>query len=206
MNILNLYAGLGGNRKHWNNCEVTAIEYTPKIAKVYRDQYPQDTVVVADAHQYLLENHQDFDFIWSSPPCQSHSRMIRSGRNRRSRYVDLKLYEEIMLLQADFKGQWLVENVIPWYEPLIAPTKKVGRHLFWSNFDFDVIDPPNIKGFINQGTVKDSERLKQWLGIEYEGNIYYDGNHCASQVLRNAVHPDIGRQIMDCMLYKRGDK
>ena len=98
MRVLNLYAGLGGNRKHWNNCEVTAIEYTPKIAKVYRDQYPQDTVIVADAHQYLLENHQDFDFIWSSPPCQSHSRMIRSGRNRRSRYVDLKLYEEIMLL------------------------------------------------------------------------------------------------------------
>ena len=130
MRILNLYAGLGGNRKHWNNCDVTAVEYAPKIAEIYQDQYPDDTVVVGDAHEFLLENHQDFDFIWSSPPCQSHSRMIRSGRNRRSRFVDLKMYEEIMLLQADFKGSWIVENVIPWYEPLIPPTKKVGRHLF----------------------------------------------------------------------------
>ena len=101
-----------------------------------------------------------------------------------------------MLLQADFEGKWLVENVIPWYKPLIAPTKKVGRHLFWANFDFNVENSPDIKRFIKQGTVKDSERLKEWLGIHYDGNLYYEGNHCAAQVLRNAVHPDIGRQIM----------
>jgi len=199
MKVLNLYAGLGGNRKHWRDCEVTAVEYSSKIAKVYKDQHPQDEVIVEDAHKFLLENHKDFDFIWSSPPCQSHSKMIRSGRNRRPRFVDLQLYEEILFLKFDFKGLWLVENVVPWYAPLIPPTKKVGRHLFWSNFEFDVVNVPSPKDFINKGTVKDSEHFKKWLGIHYEGNLYYEGNHCASQVLRNAVHPLIGEQIFKSM-------
>jgi DNA (cytosine-5)-methyltransferase 1 len=196
MKILNLYAGLGGNRMYWQDCAVTAVEYTDKIANAYKKQYPQDTVIVTDAHQYLLENFQDFDFIWSSPPCQSHSRMIRSGKNRKPRFIDLKLYEEILLLQADFKGKWIVENVVPYYKPLIAPSKKVGRHLFWSNFEFQAEDVPSPKGFINQTTLRGAEALKEWLGIAYEGSIYYEGNHCPAQVLRNAVHPEIGRQIM----------
>ena len=29
--VLNLYAGIGGNRKHWKNVEVTAIEYNDFI-------------------------------------------------------------------------------------------------------------------------------------------------------------------------------
>ena len=70
MRVLNLYAGIGGNRKFWKDCEVTAVEYTDKIADVYAKLYPGDTVVRGDAHAFLLENYQDFDFIWSSPPCQ----------------------------------------------------------------------------------------------------------------------------------------
>ena len=196
MKVLNLYAGLGGNRKSWNNCDVTAVEYDPKIAKVYADQHPDDDVVVGDAHEYLLQNYERFDFIWSSPPCQSHSRMIRSGKNRKARYPDMKLYEEIVFLQHNFNGLWLVENVIPYYKPLVDPTQKAGRHLFWSNFDFDVEEVKSPKNFINTSNAKGSEELKEWLGIAYEGNIYYDGNHDPAQVLRNAVHPDVGKQIM----------
>ena len=71
MKILNLYAGVGGNRKLWEDGhEITAVEHNSEIAEVYQDLYPSDKVVVADAHQYLLENYKDFDFIWSSPPCQ----------------------------------------------------------------------------------------------------------------------------------------
>ena len=198
MKILNLYAGLGGNRKLWHGMDVTAVEYDPKIAEVYQQQYPNDTVVVGDAHRYLLEHYQEYDFIWSSPPCQSHSRMIRSGKNRKPRYPDLSLYEEILLLQYNFKGKWLVENVIPYYKYLVQPEAIVGRHVFWSNLELrnieDVKSPAN---FINQTTVAGSEALKKWLGIDYEGNIYYDGNHCPAQVLRNCVHPLIGQQILN---------
>ena len=34
MKVLNLYAGIGGNRKLWTNCEVTAVELDQKIAAV----------------------------------------------------------------------------------------------------------------------------------------------------------------------------
>ena len=126
MRILNLYSGLGGNRKHWGG-DITAVEIDSKIAAVYADQFPNDNLVIGDAHQYLLSHYTEFDFIWSSPPCQSHSRMIRSGNNRKPRYPDLQLYEEILFLQYNFRGHWVVENVVPYYSPLIAATKN-GRH------------------------------------------------------------------------------
>ena len=74
MKILNLYAGVGGNRRLWGDKhEITAVEWNKSVADCYHDLYPNDTVIVADAHQYLLEHYQEFDFIWSSPLCQSHS-------------------------------------------------------------------------------------------------------------------------------------
>ena len=76
MKVLNLYSGLGGNRKLWQDVEVTAIESEQKIADVYKTNFPEDTVIITDAHEYLLANYDKFDFIWSSPPCQSHSRMM----------------------------------------------------------------------------------------------------------------------------------
>ena len=100
MKILNLYAGIGGNRKLWGNeHEITAVEYNPDIAKVYQEFYPNDTVIVADAHQYLLDHVLDgWDFIWASPPCPSHSKVRLSQKSRESFtaiYPDMKLYENI---------------------------------------------------------------------------------------------------------------
>ena len=195
MKILNLYAGLGGNRKHWEGW-VTAIERQPDIAAAYADQYPDDEVVVGDAHEYLAANFSNFDFIWSSPPCQSHSKMDRANSRNKPRFADLALYEEILFLQSYCTGKWVVENVVPYYNPLIPPTAKVGRHLFWSNFHFSIEDVLRPKGFIASGGQASADDLKTWLGINYDGNIYYDGRHCPAQVLRNAVHPDIGGQIM----------
>ena len=195
MKILNLYSGLGGNRKLWENMEITSVESSVKIAYIYKQFYPEDTLIIGDAHQYLLEHFQEFDFIWSSPPCQSHSKMIRSGRNRKPRYPDMKLYEEILFLKHNFKGLWVVENVKPYYDAILD-TIEFGRHLFWSNFKISCQNKAMPKNFINLTTVEGSRLLKEWLGIHYEDNVYYDNNHCPAQVLRNCVHPEVGQQVL----------
>ena len=197
MKILNLYAGLGGNRKLWSDShDIVAVEFDEKIAATYAKLYPGDTVIVGDAHEYLRVHFAEFDFIWTSPPCQSHSRMAKATRHKNRKFPDMKLYEEIIFLQNFFKGKFVVENVKPYYTPLIEPTKSVGRHLFWSNFNFEADEVKSPKNFINKTNIEGMNHLKNWLGIYYDKNLYYTGNHCPAQVLRNCVHPKMGQQIL----------
>jgi len=195
--MLNAYAGLGGNRKKLVNCEVTAVESNEKIAAVYSRLNPSDTVIIGDAHEYIREHFSEFDFIWSSPPCQTHSKMNKATRHKNRRFPNMQLYEEIIFLQHFFKGLWVVENVAPYYEPLIK-SKRVGRHLFWTNFDFKADDVKRPANFINMANLAGKKALMDWLGIHYDENIYYGNNHCPAQILRNCVHPDLGLQIFNC--------
>lgn len=197
MKVLNLYAGLGGNRKEWKDCEVTAVESNEKIAAVYERQHPNDKLVIGDAHEYLLEHYSEFDFIWASPPCQTHSKMAKATRHKNRKFPNMTLYEEVLFLQHFFKGKWVIENVVPFYEPLIQPTVQIGRHCFWSNFDFEAKDVKRPSNFINMANLAGKKALMDWLGIYYEENIYYAGNHCPAQVLRNCVHPKLGEQIFN---------
>lgn len=196
MRVLNLYSGVGGNRKLWD-AEVTAVEYNPKIAEVYRKLYPDDKVIVGDAHQYLLDHYDEFDFIWSSPPCPTHSRMAKATRHKHlKRYPDFRLYEEIVFLTHFCKVPWVVENVVPYYQPLIEG-KKIGRHIYWSNFDVGSYQEPMPKDFINLANLAGKKKLQDWLGIHFEQNIYIGNNHCPAQVLRNCVHPNEGLSIFE---------
>jgi len=161
MKILNLYAGLGGNRKLWpETCKVTAVEYNPQIADVYKSLYPNDNVIVGDAHKYLLEHHQEFDFIWSSPPCQTHSSFRHNicvrFRNSEIKYPDMSLYEEIIFLKHFAKCKWVIENVVPYYGALI-PATKINRHLYWSNFNLSPI--PEKKEKLRQIQINDLQKL-----------------------------------------------
>lgn len=197
LKVLNLFSGLGGNRKDWDVVDVTAVEMDPRIAAVYQRLHPQDNVVIGDAHAYLLEHFSEFDFIWSSPPCQTHSKMAKATRHSLKRYPDMMLYQEIIFLRHYFKGLWVVENVTPYYEPLIQ-AQKIGRHLFWSNFEIAAIDQPSPPGFISKCNLDGKKAMMDWLGIHYPENIYYGKNHCPAQILRNCVHPTVGKQILDC--------
>lgn len=140
MKILNLYAGIGGNRALWGDAhEITAVENDPEIARAYEERFPQDDVFICDAHEYLIDYFTNFDFIWSSPPCPTHGQYRFNvgvkAKGYAPVYPDMKLYEEIIFLKHHFEGLWLVENVKPYYEPLIKPTTILQRHLFWSNFE-----------------------------------------------------------------------
>src|SRR6185503_7455690 len=80
MRILNLYAGIGGNRKLWGDeHEITAVEYDKDTAEVYSRYFQNDEMIITDAHDFLLKNYMNYDFIWSSPPCPSHSDIRRCG-------------------------------------------------------------------------------------------------------------------------------
>lgn len=167
MKILNLYAGIGGNRKLWGNKhEIVAVENDPLIAKIYQDFFPKDKVIVGDAHQYLLDHYKEFDFIWSSPPCPTHSRIriatsgdYKGNGQHDPMFPDMKLYEEILFLQGYFKGKWCVENVIAWYDPLIPPNK-MADHYFWTNFILR--DFAGGVG-IMKGVLKVCNELKDWI-------------------------------------------
>lgn len=198
MKILNLYSGLGGNRKFWSG-DITAVEINPQIAAVYKRHYPTDTVIIGDAHQYLLEHADEFDFIWSSPPCQKHTRMMKATRHKTRHYPDMALYQEIIFLQHFFKGKYVVENVIPYYDMLL-PAVTRGRHVFWANFPIPLYDEPTPPDFINKCTTAGKKELQDWLGIHYDENIYYEGNHCPAQILRNCVHPEVGNAIFNAAI------
>ena len=191
MRVLNLYAGIGGNRKLWEDVEVTAVEHNTKIANIYKDFYPNDEIIIGDAHQYLLENYNKYDFIWSSPPCQTHSSFRQNicvrYRNTKPEYPDMKLYQEILFLDYNAKCNWVVENVKPYYEPLI-PARTIQRHLFWSNF-----------GIENIIIKKDNIRKAQIPDLQKQLNINLDNYKLENkrQILRNCVEPELGLHIIN---------
>jgi DNA (cytosine-5)-methyltransferase 1 len=198
MKVLNLYACLGGNRLKWTDCEVTAVELDPEAARLYQERFPNDTVIVGDAHQYLLDHYKEFDFIWSSPPCPSHSRArfwnsSNYENNTEAVYPDIKLYEEILFLQHYFKGKYVVENVIPFYEPLI-PASKRGRHLFWTNFPIpNTLSKRKLK-IVEKGVEMD--RLIKFHDYDFRK---YKGEQFIYKMARNLVDYEAGLTIFNTM-------
>lgn len=210
--ILNLYACLGGNRYKWDEVakqlnielEVTAVELDPELAVMYQERFPNDIVIVADAHKYLLDHFKEYDFIFGSPPCPSHSRprywnSSNYDTTTQAIYPDMKLYEEIIFLQHYFKGKYCIENVIPYYEPLI-PAKKRGRHLYWTNFNL-----PNelnerkyrISGNKDNPLNDELKLLCRFHNIDLSG---YKGEQKKIKIARNLVDYEAGRTILETAL------
>jgi DNA (cytosine-5)-methyltransferase 1 len=196
--ILNLYAGIGGNRKLWGDePDVTSVEYNEEIANAYRDFFPNDTVVVDDAHEYLLNNFDEYDFIWASPPCPTHSKMRKNfsvNVGADAVYPDLKLYEEVLFLQGYFDGKWIVENVEPWYEPLIE-AETTDRHMFWSNFDIPKTDVNDRSAVLTREEFSIEEH-QQSFGFDLSGYTF-SSDYPKDKVLKNCVHPEVGKAILE---------
>ena len=200
MKILNLYACLGGNRYKWDevtDVEVTAVEWDEELARLYQERFPNDKVIVADAHQYLLDHYKEFDFIWTSPPCHTHSKArywnsSNYDTKTKAVYPDMKLYQEIIFLDNYFTGQYVVENVIPFYEPLI-PAHKRHRHLYWTNFKL----PNNLSSRYNP----DLSRTKNLIDALSKFHDYdfrkYKGTQAMNKIARNLVDYEAGKTILE---------
>jgi len=199
MKILNLYPGIGGNRGNWDGekHDITAVELNEEIANEYARLFPKDNIVLRDAHQYLLENYEKFDFIWASPPCPTHSTIRVAGTKNSQydeKYPDWRLWQEILFLHRHFKGDFVVENVKPYYDKHVewdeffVEPQECSRHYFWSNFNIPQVKVPTQN--INQGNC---DQWQKWLGLDVKKNWETVERR---KVLRNAVHPKIGEAIL----------
>jgi len=201
MKVLNLYAGIGGNRRLWpNNIEVTAVEKHPEIAKIYSDFFPQDTLIVGDAHAYLPDHFKEYDFIWSSCPCQTHSSFrynLQVGcRGAKPEYPDMRLWQEIVFLKYHCKTKWVVENVNPYYDMFI-PGQLIQRHVFWANFYIDQksFESENIRAI-------QIPQLQKIHGFDLAKYSFEDKDLNKRQILRNCVLPELGLHVFDCAFKK----
>ena len=198
MKILNLYACLGGNRYKWDevaDVEVTAVEWDEELAKLYQERFPNDKVIVGDAHQYLLDHYKEFDLIWSSPPCPTHSRLVQTNKNKiKMKYPDMRLYEEILFLKHIYNGKFVVENVIPYYEPLI-PAQKRHRHLYWTNFNLpNTLTDREVR--ISTGT----NEVKKLCDFHDYDFYKYKGKQPTNKIARNLVDYEAGKTILETAL------
>jgi len=111
-----------------------------------------------------------------------------------------KVYEEVLLLIGYFKGKWVVENVISWYNPLIKPFE-VGRHYFWTNF---IIPKKTISSgrFSITGGVNKEQGNEQVLRLQDEFGFnlskYSNDERWKRTLLRNCVNPELGLHIFKC--------
>lgn len=195
MKILNLYAGIGGNRKLWGDeHEITSVEIDPNIAEVYQKMYPNDTVIVGDALEYLEKHYNEFDFIWASPPCQSHSQYRHNvgvlGKGFAPILPDTSLYSIIVFLKTYYKGKWCVENVVPYYKPLVEPTSIMQRHLFWCSND---VKPKEFE----KDAIRSKNKISDFDGYEI---VAISNIKNKRQVLRNCVKPELGLYVLEELL------
>lgn len=96
----------------------------------------------------------------------------------------MTLYEEIIFLQYYFKGKYIVENTISYYDPLIKP-QKINRHYFWANF--------KIEDFkTTKSDIRNKNKICDFT--DYDLSKYEVSNK--RQILRNCVDSELGNHIL----------
>jgi DNA (cytosine-5)-methyltransferase 1 len=160
-------------------------------------------MIVDDAHQYLLDHFKEYDFIWASPPCPTHSRLNIPNQgikkaNYKLKYPDMKLYQEIILLKNWFDGLYCIENVISYYDPLIKP-QIFGRHYYWANFYIRPLKEELGAEIRQDNSGKDRiDYLTKRHGFDLSGYDTPKYKKGKESILQNCVYPPHGKHILDC--------
>jgi DNA (cytosine-5)-methyltransferase 1 len=110
-------------------------------------------------------------------------------------YPDMKLYQEIIFLSKHCKdSKWNIENVIPYYNPLI-PGQKIGRHMFWNNFTIKQSELKLTNNYAVQSGAQGP--LQELFGFNLDGIKF---NQRKDKMLRSCVLPELGKHIFDCAM------
>lgn len=88
--------------------------------------------------------------------------------------------------------KWVVENVIPYYQPLIKPSVELLRHLFWSNFNIP------YREFEDKTVIKYVKGNNGLYGVSLSNYAIKNKR----QILRNMVNPELGKYILDRAMEK----
>ena len=107
----------------------------------------------------------------------------------------MTLYQEIIFLQHHFEGKWIVENVTPYYEPLI-PAKKRDRHLYWTNFNLPSVLSKREQAKICSGTIE-VKKLCEFHNYDF---YKYKGKQPTNKIARNLVDYEAGKTILETVL------
>ena len=106
----------------------------------------------------------------------------------------MKLYQEIIFLENYFKGKYVVENVVPFYTPLIN-AKKRGRHLYWCNFNL-----PNDLKERKGGIMEGKDEVTKWCKFHDYDFTKYKGKQRRDKISRNLVDYEVGKKILETVL------
>ena len=88
--------------------------------------------------------------------------------------------------------KWVVENAIPYYQPLIKPSVELLRHLFWSNFNIPYCE------FEDKTVIKYVKGNNGLYGVSLS-NYAIENKR---QILRNMVNPELWKYILDRAIEK----
>ena len=109
----------------------------------------------------------------------------------------MMLYQEVIFLKHHFEGKYCIENVIPYYEPLIQGQKR-GRHLYWTNFTLpNDIDRAESKGFMCGQSNNEFQKLCDFHQYDFSK---YNGKQSKIKMARNLVDYEAGKTIFETAL------
>ena len=89
----------------------------------------------------------------------------------------------------------LVENVIPYYQPLI-PAYKRNRHLYWTNFKL-----PNVLTQRKNPEIGHAKKeLDKWCEFHDYDFRKYKGKQSVQKIARNLVDYEAGKTILNTVM------
>ncbi len=199
--ILDLFCGIGGVAKGFQrylleqgmSFEYYAVDVDPKVLRAHKKFNPLSNTILRDAYSFTDDELLEFDFIWASPPCETHSRLnfYNWGNPKKYKEPDMRFYELIEMLYR-LNIPFVVENVEPYYKPPIKPSVKVYRHVLWTNLSIRPfrVDLPNFSD------VKDDVKsLTKYHGVPRDVVNTLGTARKARSALRDMVNPIVSYNI-----------